>query len=289
MESSETLRSGAAHQESALVETSTALEEIASMANQSSRNVRQANDLMQDNSRQVKEGSVALRQMGEAMDEISDSSGKIGRIIKTIEEIAFQTNLLALNAAVEAARAGEAGKGFAVVADEVRNLAQRSAQASRDTANLIQGTVQRIDKGAAITRDIEERFEQISDLTTRLDRLVAEINVSTEQQNQGLDQINRAVAEIGRVTQENSSTAEQSSTACAGLNQEVDGIREAVEKLESVLGKRNGNGHGNGNGNGKSYHNGSSMSVMVERSAPRRQLATVRQPRKPTLALPSPK
>ncbi len=232
------LSQGAMQQETSLEETSSALEEMASMTRKSADSAAEANTLMHENARQVGDGSQAVDNMGKAMAEINDSSEKIRAIIKTIEEIAFQTNLLALNAAVEAARAGEAGKGFAVVADEVRNLAQRSAQASRDTEHLIVVTVGRIKAGNAITKEIQERFVSIAEATGKIERLVSEIKVSTGEQALGMDQMNTAVAQISEVTQNNSANASQSASSCQRLAGQVESIHEAVERISGVLGRR---------------------------------------------------
>ena len=145
--SSHSLSEGSSSQSASFEQTSAAIEEITSMARKNLDNAKMANEHAQENSRQINVSTQAVDRMSGAMGEIQHSSEEIGKILKTIEDIAFQTNLLALNAAVEAARAGEAGKGFAVVADEVRNLAQRSAQAVKDTSTLITGTVDRVRNG----------------------------------------------------------------------------------------------------------------------------------------------
>lgn len=237
-QSSTELSQGAADQASSLEETSSTLEEMASMTRKNADNAQQANTFMTNNAQQIGESSEAIRRMGLAMNEINDSSSQISRIIKTIEEIAFQTNLLALNAAVEAARAGEAGKGFAVVADEVRNLAQRSAQASRDTASLIEGTVHRINNGTAITRNIEERFVSIDQTTSQVASMIGGITTATAEQAQGMDSLNIAIARIDRITQDNAANAEETAAACTKLNQDIDNIGEAVNVLAKILGKR---------------------------------------------------
>src|SRR5207344_3611002 len=127
-------------------------------------------------SQRVAEANATLADMMTSMQEIGASSGKISKIIKVIDEIAFQTNILALNAAVEAARAGEAGMGFAVVANEVRNLAQRSAQAARDTALLIEEMVAKADDGRAKVDQMAGAIRVITDDATKVKTLVDEVN-----------------------------------------------------------------------------------------------------------------
>ena len=130
------LSKGATEQAASLEETSASMEEMAAMTRANAESTRQATALMVEVSDQVASSDKVLIEMLASMTDIAESSQRVSKIIKTIDEIAFQTNILALNAAVEAARAGDAGMGFAVVAEEVRSLAQRSATAARDTARL---------------------------------------------------------------------------------------------------------------------------------------------------------
>ena len=145
--SSQELAEGASEQAASIEETSSSLEEMASMTGQNADNAKQANQLMAGTTQTVARASETMDKLTASMGEISRASEETSKIIKTIDEIAFQTNLLALNAAVEAARAGEAGAGFAVVADEVRNLAMRAAEAAKNTADLIEGTVKKVERG----------------------------------------------------------------------------------------------------------------------------------------------
>lgn len=141
--SSESLASSTTEQAASLEETSASLEEIASMTKNNAENSREAKDLTGAMREVADTGASDMDKMAHAMAAIKESSNNIAKIIKTIDEIAFQTNILALNAAVEAARAGEAGMGFAVVAEEVRNLALRSASAARETAEKIEDSIQK--------------------------------------------------------------------------------------------------------------------------------------------------
>ncbi len=237
-ETSAALSSGSQSQAAALEESSSALEEMASMTRKNADNATEVNHLMGVNAEQIRDGEDAMKRMVGAMGDISVSSEKIGNINSTIQNIAFQTNLLALNAAVEAARAGEAGKGFAVVADEVRNLAQRSAAASRDTTTLIEGTVQNVNHGSNIASDIESRFSAIAEATNKIVKMVEEISTATNEQAQGMDQINNSIAQIDRITQENSRNAEESATASVSLNERAESLMTTVGALGAVLGRK---------------------------------------------------
>lgn len=232
---SESLAQGANEQASSLESTSSALEETASMTRQNADNAEKMSQTMNETLRLVSEGSGTVQTVTTAMAEISDSAEKIGNIIKTIEEIAFQTNLLALNAAVEAARAGEAGKGFAVVADEVRNLAQRSAQAAKDTSTLISGTVERVQNGSEYVQHLATGFGEIEQASQNVGKLVAEISVATNEQAQGVDQVNTAVAQMDKVTQTNAATAQQSATAASELSEQAINLNSLIQNLALMV------------------------------------------------------
>ncbi len=237
-DTSKALSDGAQNQAAALEESSSALEQLASMTRKNADNANQVNHLMEGNATQIRDGSDAVSRMASAMGEINVSAEKISNINSTIESIAFQTNLLALNAAVEAARAGEAGKGFAVVADEVRNLAQRSAVASRDTSSLIGSTVHNVANGSTITNEIESRFATITSVTDQIVKMISEITVATNEQAQGMDQINTSMARIDRITQENAKNAEESAADSVTLNERSENLMNTVFSLGSVLGAR---------------------------------------------------
>ena len=230
--SSQALAQGASEQASALEETSSSLEEIASMTNQNADNANQANTLSIEANKAAEKGNEIMQKMAKAIEEIKKSSDETSKIIKTIDEIAFQTNLLALNAAVEAARAGEAGKGFAVVADEVRNLAMRSAEAAKNTSALIEESVKNAENGVTISQDVAESLTEINNITKKVSNLVAEIAASSKEQAQGVDQINKAVAQMDEVTQKNAATSEESASAAEELASQATELDSMVASFK---------------------------------------------------------
>ncbi len=233
---SQQLAEGSSEQASSLEETSSALEEMSAMSTQNADNARQADEHMSQASQIITDANVAMRETSESMKEISDASDQISKIIKVIEEIAFQTNLLALNAAVEAARAGEHGKGFAVVADEVRNLAQRAAEAARETSSLIEQTVNRVSRGVELNQSTTDHFTKIGESASQVASLVGQIATASNEQAEGVKQLNAAVSQMDKVTQGNAATAEETASASEELNAQANAVRTMVNELASMIG-----------------------------------------------------
>ena len=234
--SSHALAEGANEQAAAIEQTSASLEELSSMTKRNADNARKSNELAKHTRAAADKGIADMEAMSGAMAAIKGSSDDISNIIKTIDEIAFQTNILALNAAVEAARAGDAGMGFAVVANEVRNLAQRSAQAAKETAAKIENAIGKTAQGVEITRKVGKTLSDILAKARDMDELAAEVANASNEQTQGIGQINSAVGEMDKVTQSNAASAEECAAAAEELNAQAGGVRQAVAELAKLMG-----------------------------------------------------
>jgi len=240
--SSQTLAEGASDQAAAIEETSSAMEETSAMTRQNADNADNANALMGQAGQILARANQSMETLTRSMERITGASRETAKIIKTIDEIAFQTNLLALNAAVEAARAGEAGAGFAVVADEVRNLALRSAEAAKDTAERIQGTLERVGEGADIVTRTHQAFADVSDSSQKVATLILEITKASQEQSEGISQVNTSVAHMDKVVQSNAATAEQSASSAEELNAQAETMKGLMGDMADLI--RSGNARG---------------------------------------------
>ncbi len=230
------LAKAANEQASTLAETSASLGEMASRTQQNASHAQLAKGLAGETRNAADASSVDLREMNQAMREIEGASQGIAKIIQTIDEIAFQTNLLALNAAVEAARAGEAGLGFSVVAEEVRNLAQRSAEAANETSDKIQDAAAKSQWGVEISIRVEKRLGDITERIRKVDELIAKIATASAEQSQGISQINQAVADMEKMTHSNAASSAQSASAARELSDQASQLRREISELQNLAG-----------------------------------------------------
>jgi methyl-accepting chemotaxis protein len=240
---STTLAEGASEQaasleetSASLEETSASLEELTSMVRRNAESAQQTKSLAAETRAAADAGSKDMVELQAAIGDIKASSANVAKIVKNIDEIAFQTNILALNAAVEAARAGEAGAGFSVVADEVRNLAQRSAAAAKETAEKIQAAIEKSQRGVEVSEKVTRDLEEMVGKVRQVDTFIAEIATASNEQAQGLQQVNTALSEMDKVTQSNAATAEESASAAEQLNAQAAAQKDAVVQLLALVG-----------------------------------------------------
>ncbi|MBA4215336.1 MAG: methyl-accepting chemotaxis protein [Polaromonas sp.] len=229
------LSSRTEEQASALQQTAASMEQVGTTVTHNAENARQASELAQEASVVASEGGAMVAQVVATMDQINDSSKKMGDIIGVIDGIAFQTNILALNAAVEAARAGEQGRGFAVVAAEVRNLAQRSAAAAKEIKGLIGASEDQVGQGVSLVDRAGITMKKVVDSIHRVSAIVREISDASREQSTGVSQVGDAVSQMDQVTQQNAALVEESAAAAASLTHQAQRLVQAVAvfRLES--------------------------------------------------------
>ncbi|MEN6376161.1 MAG: methyl-accepting chemotaxis protein [Smithella sp.] len=234
---SQSLAEGASSQAAAVEETSSSLEEMSSMTKQNADNAQQASSLLSNDTklshRAITDKMTLMQNVINASVTASEETSKI---IKTIDEIAFQTNLLALNAAVEAARAGEVGAGFAVVSEEVRNLAMRSAEAAKNTETLIADSCAKIQQASTLFEEVSSELSNNRHIARKVTEIVGEIAEASQEQSQGINQINKAVAEMDKVVQQNAANAEESASAAAEMNSQANRLQDVVGDLTGLVG-----------------------------------------------------
>ncbi|MCL2224416.1 MAG: methyl-accepting chemotaxis protein [Defluviitaleaceae bacterium] len=222
------LADGSAEQAGSVEELNANIDLINQQTRQNVDNAHEASSRSVKSTESATAGNAAMHQMLDAMEQIKNSSGNISRIIRVIQDIAFQTNLLALNAAVEAARAGDHGKGFSVVAEEVRSLAARSQSAATETTGMIEDSLNSIDSGSEIAISTAEALELIVEGANEVLQIIKNISSSSNEQAESIAQISNGLAAISSVAQTNSAASEQTAAIAQELNSQAEILREHI-------------------------------------------------------------
>lgn len=229
---SRVLSDGAIDQASAIEELSASIQSLAGQVNSTSQDADQARKISVDSAAQLNACNKQMDELTTAMNNISESSQQISGIIKTIEDIAFQTNILALNASIEAARAGVSGKGFAVVADEVQSLANKSADAAQDITELIERSIGLVKYGTSLSTETTEALSVgVSGAQSTAD-LIQKIADSAQQQALSLEQLTAGVEQISVVIQTNTNTAEKSASSANELYRQAGELKQSVQRFK---------------------------------------------------------
>ncbi|MDR1688375.1 MAG: methyl-accepting chemotaxis protein [Clostridiales bacterium] len=227
-EGSTALASGASKQAASIEELNATVTIINENTVRTATFAKQAEALSAESMKNAETGNSDMKDMLESMEGIKSSSEKITRIIKTIEDIAFQTNLLSLNAAVEAARAGEHGKGFAVVAEEVRNLSGKSSVSAKETEELIQESIQRVEEGSRIAEKTAAALNTIMTDAAKVSDIISSISVSSQEQADSISQVTDGIAQITSVVQANSASSQEAAASSEELSSQSDVMNEMV-------------------------------------------------------------
>ena len=219
-------------QAASLEQTAASMEELTSTVQHNATNAKQANQLAVDASDIAEKGVEAVGQVVLTMDDINNSSRRIGDIISVIDDIAFQTNILALNAAVEAARAGEQGRGFAVVAIEVRDLAQRATIAAEEIKKLIDDSVKKVENGTKLATQAGKTMEEIVNSIHGVTVMISNISAASIEQTSGIEQVNQAISQMDDVTQQNAALVEQAAAAAESMEEQVQNLSGTVAQFK---------------------------------------------------------
>ena len=225
-EGAQGLAEGTTKQATASDELVSTIADISNQVDSNAKVAKEVNQLAIKTSEHIEEQNVEINNMLLATEEINN-------IIKAIEDIAFQTNILALNAAIEAARAGEAGKGFGVVAEEVRNLATKSAESAESTKLLIEATNKAVKQGTDIAQQTAETMKIVKQIANDMIKLIKQISEASDNQAQAISQVSIGMEQIANVIQQNSATAEESAASCEELNGMAVTLKEQISKLRA--------------------------------------------------------
>lgn len=226
----------AREQAACIQETSSSLEEISATTQQNADRAGEADRLMKEARHTGDLAAQAMLDLSSSMSVIAKSSNQVAGVLKNIDLIAFHTNILALNAAVEAARAGEAGAGFSIVADEVRSLAQRTAEAARNSGAVLEQTVRDVSHGVDLVGHARLAFQEVSAKIASGTQIVSHIASSSAEQAVGIAAINKAITRIGSLTERNVTNAERTADGASAMTSQVESTRNYLDELVAVVG-----------------------------------------------------
>lgn len=227
------------HEQAASIQEASAfLELISTSTRANADHAMEADRLMRESRQTMEKASQSMAELKVSMDDISQSSRQVSAVLKSIDEIAFHTNILALNAAVEAARAGAAGSGFSVVADEVRTLARRAADAAAHSSEIIEKTMSAVISGVQLVNQSSAAFEAVSTRIVSCSEMATQIAASTDEQAKGIAQAGNSVVQIERGTQKNAESAEQTARTATQLQDQVHLTQRFIDELVGVMGFR---------------------------------------------------
>ncbi|MGL1893558.1 MAG: methyl-accepting chemotaxis protein [Spirochaetaceae bacterium] len=233
--SSQQLSSGNSELAASIEEITSSLEELQSVIELNTKNINESELLMKETNANSQKVSTDMVDLSGALTEIGDNSEEIVNIVKVIEDIAFQTNILALNAAVEAGRAGEAGSGFAVVADQVKELAQKSSDSAKETAKLIKTAIDSISRGQEIGKSVKSAQDKTGEMSSNVTVLLNEVNRASKEQMKGINQITQAITQTNSVVQQTAASAEETASASEELLGQSEDMNDVVNVLNKIV------------------------------------------------------
>jgi len=231
----QSVAAGAEQQGASIKDVVAIVNQMDEMTRQNTERTGSMAELVRTSGGHIGEANQNLQSLAESMKKMAASSEETGKIVRIIDEIAFQTNLLALNASVEAARAGQAGAGFAVVAEEVRNLARRAAEAAKNSSVLIEETIGNTRQGAALVDTSVQAFHKVVDISGKIDTLVGEVSGAMGAQSAIIKEVNWAMGQIDAAVQENARLAQESAIGTNGLVDQIGELRATLRELTALV------------------------------------------------------
>lgn len=220
---------------SSIQETAATLEETTSMICQNNTNTQEVAKLSEHEKNLSEKSYEEMVKLIEYMDKIKESSEEITKVVKVIDQIAFKTNLLSLNASVEAAKIGREGDSFAVVAEEIRNLSQKTEQASKDTEEIINKNILLVKEGHELALDVENSLSEIDKEAKKISNYMGEISTASMEQARGVEEIQKAVSQMEQATHMNAHSANECATAAKDLSHQADYVKEIISELSEII------------------------------------------------------